>query len=105
MDDVSRSLADSIPDNANPAPLDPIRNHIREILLTDWDPANAVRFEAARGEYDGSLESPRELIQSGADEDAIVAYLHEREQESMCFPGLGTRRLLPVARKLLRLRT
>ena len=86
-------------------PVDPIRDHIREILLTDWDPADASRFEAARGEYDGYLEPLRELIQSGAGEDAIVAYLHEREQETMCFPALGTRRLLPVARKLIRLRT
>ena len=57
-----------------------------------------------RGEYDGYIEPLRDLIQSGADEDAIVSYLHEREQETMCFPSLGTRRLLPVARKLLRLR-
>jgi hypothetical protein len=77
---------------------------IREILLTDWDPANAGRFEAARGEYDGYIEPLRDLIQSGADEEAIVSYLHEREQETMCFPSLGTRRLVPVARKLLGLR-
>jgi hypothetical protein len=102
---MSRSLPDSTPGNANPAPVNPIRDGIREILLTDWDPHNAGRFEAARGEYDGYIEPLRELIQSGAGEDAVVAYLHEREQETMCFPALGTRRLLPVARKLIRLRT
>lgn len=85
-------------------PADPVRARIREILLTDWDPAGASRFEAARGEYDSYIEPLRELIQSGADEEAIVSFLHEREQETMCFPGLGTRRLLPVARKLIGLR-
>ena len=83
---------------------DQIRSRIREVLLNDWDPSNAARFEAARGEYDGFVEPIVQLLQSGADEDAIVAYLYERESEIMCFPGLDTRRLRPVARKLLAIR-
>lgn len=102
---MSNSRVNSTAANTTPEPAEPIRARIREILLADWDPANAGRFEAARGEYDGYIEPLRELIQSGASEDAIVSYLHEREQETMCFPGLGARRLLPVARKLIRLRT
>jgi hypothetical protein len=82
-----------------------IHSRIREVLLNDWDPSNAARFEAARGEYDAFVDPIVELLQSGADEDAIVAYLHERESEIMCFPGLDTRRLRPVARKLLAIRS
>ena len=82
----------------------PIRDRIREILLSDWDPTNASRSEAARGEYDGYIDPLWALIESGAEEDAIVAFLRDRERESMCFPGLDTRRLLRPARKLLALR-
>ena len=87
----------------HPAP-QPIRDRIREILLTEWDPTNASRSEAARGEYDSYINPLWSLIESGADEEAVVAYLRDRERESMCFPGLDTRRLLRPARKLLALR-
>ena len=83
---------------------EPIRDRIREILMTDWDPTNASRSEAARGEYDSYIDPLWSLIASGADEQAIVAFLRDRERESMCFPGLDTRRLLRPARRLLRLR-
>ncbi len=87
----------------NSAP-EPIRSQVRDILLTDWDPADAARSEAARGAYDGYIPPLLDLIRSGAGEDQLVDWLHEREQETMCFPSLDTRRLRPVARKLLRLR-
>ena len=77
------------------------RSRIREVLLNDWDPHNAARSPAASGAYDLYVGPVYELLKSGADEDAVVSYLHERERESMCFPSLGTRRLRPVARKLL----
>jgi hypothetical protein len=79
-------------------------DRIREILLADWDPANASRFPAARKEYDPYLPALEDLINRGAPVDAIVEYLHQRELESMCFPGLDTRRLRPLALKLLALR-
>ena len=82
----------------------PLRDRIREVLLTDWDPSNAARFDAARGEYDSFVDPVATLLSSGADEDALVAYLHDVEQHAMCFPSLDTRRLRPVARKLLALR-
>src|SRR4051794_562136 len=74
-----------------------MRAEIRQILLTDWDPSNAARFDAASHEYDGYIEPLCEMIQRGASEQEIVDYLHERELESMCFPSLGTQRLVPVA--------
>ena len=80
---------------------DPIRTRIREVLLTDWDPHDARRSEAAAGTYDGYVEPLYQLLRSGGGEDAVVEFLHERERESMCFPSLGTGRLRPVARKLL----
>ena len=74
---------------------------VREVLLNDWDPHNAARSPAAHGTYDGYIPPLLDLIRSGADEETVVEYLHEREKESMCFPSLGTQRLRRVARKLL----
>jgi hypothetical protein len=83
----------------------PIHSRIRDILLKDWDPSNASRFDAARHEYDGYLDSLAQLIESDADEEKIIDYLHQRELEIMCFPGLDhAPRLGPVARKLRDLR-
>jgi hypothetical protein len=82
----------------------PLRDQIRTILLADWDPNNASRFEAARGEYDNYLSPLQDLILSGAGEDDVIEFLYAREREIMCFPGLGKGRLRRVARKLLTLR-
>jgi hypothetical protein len=81
-----------------------IRLRIREILIHDWDPHNAERSEAAHHTYDGYISPLADLIRSGADEEAIIAFLKEREAETMCFPSLGTRRLQGVAKKLMVLR-
>ena len=80
-----------------------VRARIREVLLNDWDPHDAARSPAASGAYDLYVGPVNDLLAGGADEDALVSYLHERERESMCFPSLGTARLRPVARKLLRI--
>ena len=80
-----------------------VSDEIRQILLTDWDPHNASSTPAAHGTYDTYIPPLLDLIRSGADEDAIVTWLHEREKESMCFPSLGTQRLRRVARRLLAL--
>jgi hypothetical protein len=85
-----------------PADPDPLRTRIREVLVNDWDPSNAARFDAARGEYDSFIDPIVDLLARGANEDALVAYLHDVEQHVMCFPSLDTRRLRPIARKLLR---
>jgi hypothetical protein len=76
-------------------------SRVRDVLLNDWDPHGAGRTPAAHGAYDAYVPPLLELLRSGADEDAVVGYLHEREKESMCFPALGTQRLRRVARKLL----
>ena len=80
---------------------EPFRSRIRGVLLADWDPHDAARNPAAGGAYDAYVEPLHALLQSGAGEDAVVEFLHERERESMCFPALGTQRLRRVARKLL----
>ena len=82
-------------------PHDAAKDRLREVLLQDWDPSNAARFEAARGEYDSYLDPLMELIGQGADERQVVQYLHDRELESMCFPPAGTSHLHRVARKLI----
>lgn len=86
-----------------PEELDSVRLQIRQILLADWDPSNASRFDAAEGEYDSEIEPILRLIQSRAGEEAIMDHLYAREREIMCFPGLGKERLRGVARKLLQL--
>jgi len=86
-----------------PTECDTIRSRVREVLLNDWDPHDAARNPAARAAYDGYVEPLLDLLRSGAGEDAVVEFLHERERESMCFPSLGTQRLRPAALKLLAL--
>ena len=80
------------------------RNQIRHVLLHDWDPHNAAGNEAAQGTYDAYVPPLADLILSGADEAQLVQWLHEREKETMCFPSLGTQRLVRIARLLLKLR-
>jgi len=82
-----------------------LRHQIRAILLADWDPNDASRFEAASGEYDNYLSPLQDLILSGGVEDDVINFLYAREHEIMCFSGLGKERLRRVARKLLALRT
>ena len=77
---------------------------IREVLLEDWDPHNASRQESAHSAYDGYIPPLLQLLKSGAGEEALMDFLHEREKESMCFPSLGKQRLRRVAQKLLALR-
>ena len=84
---------------------EPQRARIRDVLLTDWDPHNASRLESAHSTYDGYILPILQLLDSGADEEAVMDFLHEREKESMCFPSLGKQRLRRVAQKLIALRT
>jgi len=83
---------------------DAFKAAIRSVLLNEWDPHNAARSEAAAHTYDGYIAPLAHLILSEADEQKIIRWLHEREKETMCFPSLGTARLVRVARILLKLR-
>jgi hypothetical protein len=78
---------------------------VREVLLNDWDAHDIARRPEAHATYDVYIDPLLHLIESGADEDGIIQFLHDREAESMCFPALDSRRLKPVARKLLALRS
>jgi len=80
-----------------------LRFRIRDVLLNDWDPHNAARLESAHSTYDGYIPPILQLLHSGADEEALIDFLHEREKESMCFPSLGKQRLRRVAQKLIAL--
>jgi len=83
---------------------DEIRDRIRRVLLEDWDPSNAARFEAATHEYDAYLSPLADLIRSDADEEQLITFLKERESEIMCFPAIGKSHLRRVARHLIKLR-
>jgi hypothetical protein len=78
------------------------RSAVRRVLLHDWDPHNAARNESAHGSYDAYVNSLYDLIQSGADEERVMDWLHDRELETMCFPSLGKQRLRRIARLLIR---
>jgi hypothetical protein len=80
----------------------PIREKVRDVLVHDWDPTGVEKNPHARASYDAYIDPLLDLIRSGGDEDAVVAFLHGREQEIMCFPSLGTARLNRVAAKLIR---
>jgi hypothetical protein len=77
-----------------------IRDQVRQILLTDWDDSRGLPDR-----HDSHLDALIDVIRDSEDESPIIAFLHDRERESMCFPSLGTARLKPVARKLLALRS
>ena len=79
-----------------------LRDRVRAILLNDWDPHNIASRSENSHTYDGYITPLLDLM-SGADEDAIANFLKDREAESSCFPSLNTRRLVPIARKLLAL--
>ena len=81
------------------------REDVRSILLNDWDPHNIASRSENSHTYDGYITPLLDLIDAGADEDALVDFLKQREAESSCFPSLNTRRLVPIARKLLVLRS
>ena len=85
--------------------VDTVHAAIRRVMLDDWDPHDASRMPEAAGMYDGYVQPLADLLAGGATEEQIIDWLHQREQESMCFPSLGTQRLVRVARKLLALRT
>ncbi|MDB5173344.1 MAG: hypothetical protein JWN51_2117 [Phycisphaerales bacterium] len=88
---------------ADQLPFDALGLAIRRILLEDWDPHNAARVPEASGAYDAFVAPLAAMIRAGAGEEAIIDWLHERERETMCFPSLGTQRLVRVARKLVAL--
>ncbi len=81
-----------------------LRDKVRKVFMEDWDPTNASRSEYASGEYDSYIDPMINLLSQGADEEAVIDFLREKERECMCFPGLDTQRLRPVARKLLALK-
>lgn len=82
------------------------RDALREVLLTEWDPHDVGRKldlygNAARTRYDTYLQPLIDLVFSGADDETVIAYLTEREAESMCFPpspSLARTRLARAAR-------
>ena len=83
-----------------PDDLHTLHSQIRTLLLREWDPHNAAGVASAQCAYDAYISPLIDLLRSGATEDAIVEWLHEREKESLCFPSLGTQRLRRVARML-----
>jgi hypothetical protein len=78
-----------------------VQASVRQILLEDWDPHDAFKRPEAHGTYDAWVSPLWDAIRSGATEDQVMEWLHEREKETMCFPSLGRERLRRVARKLI----
>ncbi|HLL88021.1 MAG TPA: hypothetical protein VK324_01840 [Tepidisphaeraceae bacterium] len=79
-----------------------VRDRVRQVLLEDWDPSNAIRFEAAHGEYDSYLDPLISLARAGGGPQPIIDYLHDRELTTMCFPPAGTAHLRRVAQRIIR---
>ena len=86
-------------------PFDANQSRVRQILLEDWDPHEAFKRPEAHGTYDAWVAPLWDVVASGADEESVMEWLHEREKETMCFPSLGRERLRRVARKLIGVRS
>ena len=86
-------------------PFTETESRVRQILLEDWDPHEAFKRPEAHGTYDAWVRPLWDAITSGASEEQVMEWLHEREKETMCFPSLGRERLRRPARKLVALRT
>ena len=80
--------------------IDEVRGRVRQILLEDWDPHDLFKRPEAHGAYDAWVAPLEAFLATGATEEEVMEWLHEREKETMCFPSLGRERLRRVARKL-----
>lgn len=81
-------------------------DRLREILVRDWDPLGYQEKTERMGEtpwrqYDFVLPGLLALLENGAGEEAIMAYLADQEAGVMCFPSIGKERLRRPARMLI----
>lgn len=60
---------------------------IKAILLNDWDPIGVNGLDGAKDEYDSYAVEILQMVNAGADEKILFAYLKKMETEHMGLPG------------------
>jgi hypothetical protein len=67
-----------------------VRSQIRAILMAEWDPIGVNDVPEAADEYDSYISGVYELLEHGASEESIRAYLREIEIQSMGMVNAST---------------
>ena len=76
-----------------------VRSEIRTILMGEWDPIGVKDVPEAADEYDSYIGGVYELLEQGASEERIGAYLRQIEIEQMEMVDASREPLLPDANR------
>jgi hypothetical protein len=76
-----------------------IRQHIRRILMAEWDPIGVSDVPEAADEYDSYIGGVYELLERGASQGDIGNYLRGIEVDQMEMVDAGRQPLLPEAKR------
>lgn len=76
-----------------------VRQNIRRVLMAEWDPIGVSDIPEAADEYDSYIGGVYELLEGGASEGDIGAYLREIEVERLEMVDSSRQPLLPEARR------
>ncbi len=72
-----------------------VRSKIRAILMAEWDPIGVNDVPEAADEYDAYIGGVYELLEEGASEEKISAYLRQIEIDRMEMLNASHEPLLP----------
>src|SRR2546422_5173304 len=80
-----------------------VRQQIRRVLLSEWDPIHVKDVPHAQVEYDGYVYGIFRLLLDGATDDEIMDHLSNVETHSMGLRGSNRSRLASVVASLRRI--
>jgi hypothetical protein len=76
-----------------------VRLQIRAVLMSTWDPIGVNDIPEAADEYDSYIGGAYELLERGASEESIRAYLRNIEIDAMGMVNGSGQPLLPDANR------
>lgn len=76
-----------------------IRQHIRRILMAEWDPIGVGDVPEAADEYDSYIGGVYKLLELGASQDDIGNYLREIEVDRIEMVDADRQPLLPEQKR------
>jgi hypothetical protein len=74
-----------------------VRSKIRAIFMAEWDPIGVNDLPEAADEYDSYIGGVYELLERGASEESVRAYLRHIEIDQMEMVNASGEPLLPDA--------
>ena len=74
-----------------------VRSKIRAIFMAEWDPIGFNDVPEASDEYDSYIGGVYELLEQGASEESVRAYLRQIEIDQMEMVNASGEPLLPDA--------